>query len=114
MNSATVWTTMWQQADIWRILFALISGVVVGFIYFQSLRWSVNRIHTFKHKWTVFGVVALFRIALFFTVLVLVAGKNIALLVIYLLAFFFTKIIIIWQEKHRLIQDKSKDENDNV
>lgn len=114
MNSATVWTTMWQQADIWRILLALISGIVVGFIYFQSLRWSVNRIHTFKHKWTVFGAVALFRIALFFTVLVLVAGKNIALLVIYLLAFFFTKILIIWHEKHRLIQDKSKDENDNV
>jgi F1F0 ATPase subunit 2 len=105
---------MWQQADMWRIFLALISGIIVGFVYFQSLRWSVNRIHTFKHKWSVFGGIALFRIALFFAILVLVAHKNIVLLVIYLLAFFFTKIVIIWHEKHGLIQDKSKDENDNI
>lgn len=114
MNSATVWTVMWQQADIWRILFALVCGIVVGVVYFQSLRWSVNRIHTFKHKWSVFGGIAIFRIALFFAILVLAAHKNIILLLVYLAAFFLTKIVIIWHEKNGLIQDKSKDKNGNV
>ena len=111
MNSTNVWTTMWQQADIWHIFLVLICGIIVGMIYFQSLRWSINRLHTFKHKWSVFGGIALFRIALFFAVLVLTTQKNMVLIVFYLAAFFCTKMLIVWLEKRELIKDKSRSEN---
>ncbi len=111
MNSTYLWTIMWQQTEVWRIIAALLSGIIVGAIYFQSLRWSVNRLHTFKHKWTVFGGVALLRIALFFGTMILVARKNIILIIVYLLAFFITKIIVMWREKKHLIIDKSRSDN---
>ena len=111
MNSINMWQQMWEQAEYWRLGLAMLSGIFVGIIYFESLRWSVNRIHTFKHKWSVFSGIALLRIALFFSVLVLVAGKNILLLLIYLGAFFITKLFIIWYEKHGLIVDKSEQKN---
>ena len=111
MNSAALWQLMWQQAELWRIMVAILCGIAVGFVYFESLRWSVNRIHTFKHKWSVFGGIALFRIALFFGVMILVAHKNIVLLLVYLAAFFITKLFVIWYEKHGLIVDKSRGED---
>lgn len=112
MNSVNLWQIMWQQAEYWRLGLAILSGIFVGIIYFESLRWSVNHIHSFKHKWSVFGGIALLRIALFFGIMILVAGKNIVLLLFYLAAFFITKLFIIWYEKHGLIVDKSRSADD--
>ncbi len=108
MNSISVWQLMWEQADYFRLGIAILCGIFVGIVYFQSLRWSVNRIHTFKHKWSIFGGIALLRIALFFGVMILVAHKNMVLLLTYLGAFFITKLFVIWYEKRALIIDKSE------
>ena len=116
MNSE-VWKLMLQQSGYLHLLLAIICGIIVGIIYFSSLRWSINRMEHCKHKFTMFAGVALLRIALFFIVLILIAGKNkdIAAIVLYVLAFFASKATIIWREKKRLgLLQTNKDNEDNA
>jgi len=99
---------MWQQAENWRILTAAICGIVVGVIYFYSLRWSVNHLSELNHKLKIFALTALCRMALFFGVLILIGHRNVTVILIYVAAFFITKVFIIWFEKARFIKDDGK------
>lgn len=96
---------MWQQAENWRLAVAVLSGIIVGIIYFYSLRWSVNHLSELKHKLKIFALTALCRMALFFGVLMLIGHRNVAVISLYVIAFFFTKVVIIWIEKSRFIKD---------
>lgn len=96
---------MWQQAENWRLVVAVLSGIIVGMIYFYSLRWSVNHLSELKHKLKIFAFTALCRMALFFGVLMLIGHRNVAVISLYVIAFFFTKVVIIWIEKSRFIKD---------
>ena len=94
---------MWQQAENWRLVAAAVCGVIVGIIYFYSMRWSINRMGELSHKMKFFAVTALLRIALFFGVLVLIGQRNVAVILLYVLAFFLTKVVIIWREKKKYV-----------
>ena len=96
---------MWNQAENWRLAVAVLSGIIVGIIYFYSLRWSVNHLSELKHKLKIFALTALCRMALFFGVLMLIGHRNVAVISLYVIAFFFTKVVIIWIEKSRFIKD---------
>lgn len=96
---------MWNQAESWRLAMAVLSGIIVGMIYFYSLRWSVNHLSELKHKLKIFALTALCRMALFFGVLMLIGHRNVAVISLYVIAFFFTKVVIIWIEKSRFIKD---------
>lgn len=98
---------MWNEAELWRLITAFVFGVVVGFIYFYSLRWSINHLNETKHRFGMFGLLALCRIVLFFAVLIMISKRNVVIILIYLLAFFLTKIVIVGIEKGNLIVDKS-------
>ena len=100
---------MWQQAECWQLLIAFVSGFLVGLIYFYSLRWSINHPGELKHKFKVYALVALARIALFFGVLILIGHRNIAVVLLYILAFFLTKVGVIWIEKKRYINEDKKE-----
>lgn len=97
---------MWQQAENWRLIAAAVCGVIVGAIYFYCLRWTVNKMSETSHKFRLFGLTALFRIGLFFGVLVLIGHRNVAVILLYVVAFFFTKAAIIWKEKGKFIKDE--------
>ena len=99
---------IWQHSEYWRLIAAAVCGTIVGIIYFYCLRWTVNKMSETSHKLRLFGLTALFRIALFFGVLVLIGHRNVAVILTYVLAFFFTKAIIIWLEKGRLIKDEAE------
>lgn len=107
MNNGTL-ELMWQQAENWRLVVAAICGVIVGIIYFYSLRWTVNRMGETSHKFRLFGLTALCRIALFFGVLVLIGHRNVAVILLYVVAFFLTKVVIIWKEKGYFIKDDAE------
>lgn len=94
---------MWQQAEDWRLVIAVLSGMIVSVIYFYSLRWSIGRISESEHKFKLFAFTALLRIAMFFGVLVLVGHRNVMVILLYVAAFFFTKVVIVWYEKRHLI-----------
>ncbi|MBR1825914.1 MAG: ATP synthase subunit I [Alphaproteobacteria bacterium] len=102
---------MWQQAENWRLITAAICGIIVGIIYFYSLRWTVNKMSETSHKFRLFGLTALCRIALFFGVLVLIGHRNVAVILLYIGTFFLTKVAIIWKEKGKFIIEKSDNEN---
>ncbi|MBR3675846.1 MAG: hypothetical protein IKN71_01770 [Alphaproteobacteria bacterium] len=94
---------MWQQAENWRLVAAAVCGVIVGIIYFYSMRWSINRMGELAHKMKFFAVTALLRIALFFGVLVMIGQRNAAVILLYVLAFFLTKVVIIGLEKKKYV-----------
>ena len=99
---------MWQQAEDWRLVLAVLCGIAVGIVYFYSLRWSVNHLSELKHKLKIFALTALCRMALFFGVLFLIGHRNVAVISLYVIAFFITKVVIIWFEKARFIKDDNK------
>ena len=99
---------MWQQAEDWRLVLAVLCGIAVGIVYFYSLRWSVNHLSELKHKLKIFALTALCRMALFFGVLFLIGHRNVAVISLYVIAFFITKVVIIWFEKARFIRDDNK------
>ena len=99
-------SVMWNNMETWQLLAAIVCGILVGFIYFQSLRWSVNRLSESKHKVRMFASVALCRILLFFGVMVLIAQRNVVVILIYVLCFYFTKVAIIAFEKGHILKDE--------
>ena len=92
---------MWQQAQWTDMIIAFICGAVVGFIYLQSLRWSLNHWSEFKHKYAMYTLTALARITLFFGVLAVVAHRNAIIVIIYLAAFLLTRFIFLVAERKR-------------
>ena len=98
---------MWNQAEMWRIIAAAVSGIIVGIIYFYSLRWSINHMNERAHKMRFFILVALCRMSLFFGVLYLIGNRNIAVISVYVLAFFLTKVMVVLREKGRFLEDKN-------
>ena len=109
MNSGYL-EQMWQQAEEWRLIIAFLGGIIVGLVYFYSLRWSINHYGELEHKFKIYALTALCRIALFFGVLVLIGHRNIVVILLYILAFFLTKIAIIWLEKRKyMAEDNGKE-----
>lgn len=104
MNSESYLAQMWQQAETWQITAAVLGGLLVGIIYFQSLRWSLNHLSETKHKIRFFASVAVFRILLFFGVIVLIAQGNPVVVLLYVLAFFITKMLIVIHEKGQIVK----------
>ena len=103
---------MWRQMALWQMLAAPLCGALVGVVYFQSLRWSLNHLSAVKHKVRLFASVALLRILLFFGVLVLIAQRNPAVVLMYVLVFFVTKMVIVVHEKGRIVKFDEEQKND--
>ena len=93
MNEA--WVLAWRDIELWRWIVALACGVGVGIVYFGSLKWSIRKMGTCKRRLSLFTSVALCRIILFLGVMVLIANHNVAVVVVYVLSFFITKMIFI-------------------
>ena len=93
---------MWQEAQWIDMIIAFICGAVIGFIYLQSLRWSINHWSEYKHRYAIYLLTALARISLFFGVLILVAHRNAFIVIIYLVAFLLTRFIFLMVERKNL------------
>ncbi len=104
MSTEAYFIQMWRQAEIWQIIAAFFCGLLVGVIYFQSLRWSLDRLSKAKHKIRFFASVAMLRILLFFGVMMLIAQRNPVVVLLYVLAFFVTKMVIVIREKGQIIK----------
>lgn len=111
-NSALI--VMWQQTEWWHLVLALFCGSAVGYVYLESLRWSIRHLSETKHKYRLFGTVALCRIFLFFLVLIMIAQKNIIIILFYVAAFFVTKTIVMLQEKNRFLSQNGKENTDDI
>ncbi len=105
MPANDFWSVAWESAPLWRMIFAFFCGISVGFAYFQSMRWSINHLGKFKHKIRIFALMAFLRIAMFLGVLTLVCERNLVLILIYIIAFFITKMIVVGITKGHLIHD---------
>lgn len=105
---------MWRQMAIWQLWAAPLCGALVGVVYFQSLRWSLNHLSATKNKIRLFASVALLRILLFFGVLVLIAQHNPVVVLLYVLVFFVTKMIIVVREKGRIVKFDEEQKKDGV
>lgn len=86
---------LWKQAGTTQLVIVAISGLIVGAVYFGSMRWSIAHLAQTNHKIALYTGVALLRIILFFGVLVMVADRNIAVILVYLLAFFISRMLAI-------------------
>ena len=106
MNTPDFWETAWQNAPLWRMIFAFFCGIAVGMAYFQSMRWSINHLDEFKHKIRMFALMAFLRIAMFLGVLILVCERNLILILIYILSFFLTKMFVV-----AIVKKKKKKED---
>ena len=95
MTTPDIGTAAWNEAPLWRLIFAFFCGIAVGLAYFQSMRWSINHLDDFKHKIRMFALMAFLRIAMFLGVLMLVCERNLVLILIYILSFFITKMFIV-------------------
>jgi len=113
MQHGNYLAVLWQQTELWQLAAALICGVIVGVIYFESLHWSVVHLTRSKHKIKMFASVALFRIILFFSVLALISQRNAILILFYVTAFFLTKIAVIAVEKNRETTTDHKEKADD-
>ena len=74
----------------------------------------MNHLGDTKHKIRLFAGVALLRILLFFGVLVLIAQHNPVVVLLYVLAFFVTKMLIVVREKSRIIKFDEEQKNDGA
>lgn len=95
MGTSDFWKIAWESAPLWRMFFSLFCGFSVGFVYFQSMRWSINHLDEFKHKIRMFAIMAFLRISMFLGVLVLVCERNLVLILIYVISFFITKMVVV-------------------
>lgn len=99
MNSSLL-QQAWNEAALWQMIAAPLAGAVVGAVYFYSMRWSINHLDSFKHKLAMYSLAALARIVLFFGVMILIGGRNIAVILLYLVVFFLARMVILGLEKN--------------
>lgn len=102
------WQVAWDNAPFWRMCFAFFCGIAVGFAYFQCLRWSITHLNDFKHKIRMFAFMAFLRITMFLGVMILVCERNLVLILIYLIAFFITKMVVVGVTKGHLIHEEAE------
>ena len=114
MNADSYIMQMWRQMALWQMWAAPLCGALVGVIYFQSLRWSLNHLSAAKHKVRLFASVALLRILLFFGVLVLIAQHNPLAVILYAAAFFITKVAVVVYEKGRIVKFDEEQKKDGA
>lgn len=95
MPTNDFWAVAWENAPLWRMIFALICGFAVSLAYFQSMRWSINHLDDFKHKIRMFALMAFLRIVMFLGIMIMVCERNLILILIYVIAFFITKMIVV-------------------
>ncbi len=103
------WQTALENAEIWRMTAALVLGIVVGWAYFSILRLSIQKLSESKHKVRMFAGWALLRILMFFGGLVLIANRNVVVILIYLVSFFITKTVVIGRVRHDLLTEKTEE-----
>lgn len=108
MGMSEFWQVAWNNAPLWRIIFALFCGFAVSLAYFQSMRWSITHLDEFKHKIRMFALMAFLRIIMFLGVLILVCERNLVLILAYILAFFITKMIVVAIAKGYLGKEDEK------
>lgn len=108
MTTPDFWEAAWQNAPLWRMIFAFFCGLAVGLAYFQSMRWSINHLDEFKHKIRMFALMAFLRISMFLGVLMLVCERNLILILIYILSFFITKMIVVAIAKGYLKKEEAE------
>ncbi len=114
MNGESYLVTMWEQMACWQLPVAIVCGVLVGWIYFSSLRWSINKMQDKKYKVRFFAGVALLRILLFFGVMMLIAQRNVAVVLVYVVMFFVTKMFVLAREKSKIVNNGATgDKNDS-
>ena len=114
MSADSYLMQMWQQMALCQLWAAPICGATVGAIYFQSLRWSLNHLSETKHKIRFFASVAVLRILLFFGVMMLIAQRNPVVVLLYVLAFFITKMLIVIREKGQIVKFDEEQKNDGA
>ena len=102
------WAVAWENAPLWRMFFAFFCGIAVGCAYFQSLKWSINHLGDFKHKIRMFALMAFLRISMFLGVLIMVCERNLVLILIYIIAFFITKMVVVGITRGHLIHDEKE------
>ena len=107
--NGTLLLELWEQAGAAQLILAAISGMVVSVVYFGSLRWSIEHLAKTKHKIALYGGVALVRILLFFGVLVAVSGRNIAVVLIYVVVFFISRMIVFALDQKHFSSEHIKD-----
>lgn len=112
MNSFSFIISMFEQAGYYRLLLAGVLGAVVCYIYLFILKFSVNILNKSKHKVFLFISLVLVRFALFFGILMLIANKNIAIILVYFVAFMITKKVVLITEKRKIKKLSKGGEND--
>lgn len=102
MNSFSYIITMFEQAGYQKLLLAGIIGAVVSFVYLSLLKFSINILEKNKNKIVLFAGLMLVRWVLFFGILLLIADKNIAIILIYVVTFVVVKKFILMFEKRNI------------
>lgn len=91
--------TMWQQTTPLTISIALIVGIVIGYIYFKNLWWTVCHLQKSEKRKAFLFLSALPRLILFIIGLLLVSDKNVVLMGVYFLGFMIVKIVMVRHHK---------------
>ena len=113
MNN-TLLLELWEQAGAAQLILAAISGMIVSVVYFGSLRWSIEHLAKTKHKIALYGGVALLRILLFFGVLVAVSGRNIAVVLIYVVVFFISRVIVFALDRKHFLHENTDEGSEDA
>ena len=103
-----LWLLTWSDVELWRWILAFLSGIGVGLIYFWSLKWSIYRLGDCKHRISLFAAIALLRILLFLGVMIWIANHNIAVVIVYVISFFITKMVFMGVTKKTFATDISQ------
>ncbi|MBP5353325.1 MAG: hypothetical protein J6Y91_06160 [Alphaproteobacteria bacterium] len=108
MNALSL-TELWQQTEMMHLAIAAVSGLLVGAAYFGSLRWSIDHMAQSKHKIAVYAGLAVLRIMLFFGILIAIAGDDLTLIAVYVVAFLVMRMAAFaLDRKHFLQQEQEK------
>lgn len=104
---------LWHQISALRLLLTIVCGMLVGIVYFGSLRWSLEYMVQVKHKIALYAGVAFLRILLFFGVLVALADHNAIIVMVYVFVFFISRAVFFVIDRKRILQTVTQEGGKN-
>lgn len=105
-NTTSILEVMINQLTPFNGLLALLAGALTGLFYFWNLSWTINQLPKIRKRGLFLFSSTLFRLAVFFGILVLIADRNALKMLIFFVGFILVRVFFLRFKKRELKENE--------
>ena len=108
MNNVSAFDLMLSSVTPTMAVLCFVAGILGGVFYFLGLWWSIERLPKIRQKKSFLFYSFFVRISLFLILMLWIADKNPARLILFFLGFILSRIFMLRQQRKRFVDKEEK------